>query len=166
MFVSPGLFRGHSVSCCTSTTRGCNEPSVNSSFPEGKCDGIWEEHLLFVSQRPQRTTRVRQGSSLRRRASTSSTAWMTWHRYVQWGFFSFSFPPLFCLISFEDSPNRLVWSIKSNQIFGNHLKHASRKRSDLHVKSSVAVILNVTEWKESSCSPKNVPCFSFCLTAA
>lgn len=56
--------------------------NVNSAFPEGKCDGIWEEHLLLVSHRLQRTTRVKQGSSPRRLANTSSTAWMIWRRYA------------------------------------------------------------------------------------
>lgn len=79
---TPGLLGGQAESCCTSTTRGCNEPNVNSAFPEGKCDGIWEEHLLLVSRRLQRTTRVKQGSSPRRLASTSSTAWMIWRRYA------------------------------------------------------------------------------------
>lgn len=79
---TPGLLRGQAESCCTSTTRGCNEPNVNSEFPEGKCDGIWEEHLLLVSRRLQRTMRVKRGSSPKRLASTSSTAWMIWRRYA------------------------------------------------------------------------------------
>lgn len=79
---TPGLLRGQAESCCTSTTRGCNEPNVNSAFKEGKCDGIWEEHLLLVSRRLQRITRVKRGSSPRRLASTSSTAWMIWRRYA------------------------------------------------------------------------------------
>lgn len=91
---TPGLLRGQAESCCTSTTRGCNEPNVNSAFPEGKCDGNWEEHLLFVSRRLQRTTRVKRGSSPRRLASTSSTAWMIWRRYAVsvWQSVTVSFP--------------------------------------------------------------------------
>lgn len=84
---TPGLLRGQAGSCCTSTTRGCNEPNVNSAFPEGKCDEISEKHLLLVSRRLQRTTRVKRGSSPRRLASTSSTAWTIWRRYA-----SFSTP--------------------------------------------------------------------------
>lgn len=37
---TPGLLWGQAESCCTSTTRGYNEPNVNSAFPEGKCDEI------------------------------------------------------------------------------------------------------------------------------
>lgn len=91
---TPGLLRGQAESCCTSTTRGCNEPNVNSVFPQGKCDGIWEEHLLLVSHRLQRTTRAKRGSSPRRPASTSSTAWMIWRRYALTVLKSRAAPPL------------------------------------------------------------------------
>lgn len=36
--VTPGLLRGQDEVCCTSTTRGYNEPNVNSIFPEGE---VW-----------------------------------------------------------------------------------------------------------------------------
>lgn len=83
---TPGLLRGQAESCSSSITRGCNESNVNSAFPEGGGGGRvmgFERNICFLSlRRLRRTTRAKRGSSPRKLASTSSTAWMTWRRYA------------------------------------------------------------------------------------
>lgn len=161
-------------------TRGYNEPNVNSAFPEGKCDGIWEEHLLLVSRRLKRTTRVKQGSSPRRLASTSSTAWMIWRRYAVPGAQSTAPSPtdrtVDILFAFALSFARLTSTCHAFEAFDRWVYSGPRGQFDpshpendpsniwnrfkywccqgLISRCSVALLLfrKFTKWNESSCS--------------
>lgn len=185
---TPGLLRGQAEPCCTSTTRGCNEPKVNSVFPERKCDGIWEEHLLLVSRRLQRTTRVRQGSSPRRLASTSSTAWMTWRRYAvtldQYWTIDALFDRdtlTFACLEYEDSideairvPGKFDPSHPENYLSNiwGVFKYLSCRGliprccvALLPYRILLSEMKAAVRWNPSSTQPQPSLCSSFCLTA-